>query len=259
MFFFFQVALLVLAAVAYAEPEADPQILVGSPYAYYAADPHATSGQQVKYSNGAVVPEDTLSVQVAKGQHFAAKAAAYPYGFGYYGAHLIGKREAEADPQYLYYGAGAPLAYTGLVAHPDGAVTPQETYAVQKATAEHFAAKGYKGPVYYGAAHFIGKREAEPEADAQYLYAGYPYVYANPHTSVGLTTYANGAVAPTKTLAVQQAEAQHFAAKAATYPYAGLHYIGKREAEAKPQFYGGYFNPYSTYGYGYSSTYGYLG
>jgi len=235
MFFFFQVALLVLAAVAYAEPEADPQILVGSPYAYYAADPHATSGQQVKYSNGAVVPEDTLSVQVAKGQHFAAKAAAYPYGFGYYGAHLIGKREAEADPQYLYSGAG-PLAYTGLVAHPDGAVTPQETYAVQKATAE-----------------------PEPEADAQYLYAGYPYVYANPHTSVGLTTYANGAVAPTKTLAVQQAEAQHFAAKAATYPYAGLHYIGKREAEAKPQFYGGYVYPYSTYGYGYPSTYGYLG
>jgi len=144
----------------------------------------------------------------------------------------------------------------GLTAYANGAVVPTDTLSVQAAKAQHFAAKaavapyGIYGAGYLGAAHYIGKREAE--ADAQYLYAGYPYAYAGPHTSLGLTAYANGAVAPTKTLAVQAAEAQHFAAKAAAYPYgyAGLHYIGKREAEAEPEaqylYAGAYGYPYAT-------------
>jgi len=264
------VALLVLAAVAVAEPEADAQF-------YYAADPlaaHATAGL-VTYANGAVTPVDTLSVQAAKAQHFAAKAAITPYGFGYpyaygaYGAHLIGKREAEpeADAQfyggYPYYDAGHTSL--GLTAYSNGAVTPTKTFAVQAAEAQHFAAKaaatpyGFGYPYAYGAyaGHYIGKREAE--ADAQFI--GYPYV-ASPHTSIGLTAYPDGAVTPTKTLAVQQAEAQHFATKAAYAPYAyagyyGAHLIGKREAEAKPQFYGAY--GYPGYGYAGYSGYGYAG
>ena len=207
MFFFpQQVALLVLAAVAVAEPEADAQFYYGNPYF---ANAHTSLGLTA-YANGAVVPTDTLSVQAAKAQHFAAKAAVAPFGYGYYGAG------------------------------------------------------------YLGGAHYIGKREAEAEADAQYLYAGaYPYAYANPHTSIGLTAYANGAVAPTKTLAVQQAEAQHFAAKAAAFPYgyAGLygaaHYIGKREAEAEPEaqylYNGVYGYPYATNyaNYGFVNNYAY--
>jgi hypothetical protein len=192
------VALLVLAAVALAEPEADAQFYGYGGYPYY--DAGHTSLGLTAYSNGAVTPTKTFAVQAAEAQHFAAKAAATPYGFGY--------------------------------------------------------------PYAYGA-HYIGKREAEPEADAQFI--GYPYL-ASPHTSLGLTVYPDGAVTPTKTLAVQQAEAAHFATKAAyapyaySYPgfagygYAGAHLIGKREAEAKPQFYGAYGYP----GYGYAS-YGYAG
>jgi hypothetical protein len=189
----------------------------------------------VTYANGAVTPVDTLSVQAAKAQHFAAKAVAAPY-YGYYGAHLIGKREAEAEakPYLGYY--GYPYATT-YGAYP-------------------YASYGYP----YTYTHLIGKREAEaePEADAQFLY-GTPYVYANPHTSLGLTSYFNGAVTPTKTLAVQAAEAQHFAAKAVTAPYYGYygaHLIGKREAEAeaKPYVYG-----YGAYGYPYATTYGTYG
>ena len=122
--------------------------MYGSPYVY--ADPHATAGLTT-YANGAVTPTKTLSVQLAEAAHLTAKALHYPYyGYPYtYGAHVIGKREAEAD------------------------------------------------------------------ADAQFYYA--PYYGA--HSSIGLTAYANGAVTPTKTLAVQAAEAAHFAAKAAHYPY----------------------------------------
>ena len=237
---FQQQVLLALAAVAVAEPDA--QYLYGYPYGYAGAA-HATAGL-VTYANGAVTPVDTLSVQAAKAQHFAAKAVAAPYYGGYYGAHLIGKREAEADPQLLLGSTyGLPYASYGY----------------------NYGAYGYH---YTYGARFIGKREAEaePEADAQFLY-GNPYLYANPHTSVGLTAYYNGAVTPTKTLAVQAAEASHFAAKAVAAPYYGgyygAHLIGKREAEAKPQYYyGGY--PYATYGaaYGYPYTYGaysYLG
>jgi hypothetical protein len=273
------VALLVLAAVALAEPEADPQYLL------YAADPHATAGL-VTYANGAVTPVDTLSVQAAKAQHFAAKAAVTPY-FGYpyagaYRAHYIGKREAEPAADAQFFGYGYPGYYAnehtslGLTAYSNGAVTPTKTLSVQAAEAQHFAAKaavtpyGFGYPYAYGAyaGHLIGKREAEPEADAQFI--GYPY--AGPHTSIGLTAYPDGAVTPTKTLAVQQAEAAHFATKAAYAPYAygypgyyGAHLIGKRDAEAKPQFYGGYpyYGSYGYAGYGYSgypySGYSYYG
>jgi len=246
--------LLALAAVAAAKPDA--QFYYGYPY----ASPHATAGL-VTYANGAVTPVDTLSVQAAKAQHFAAKAAVYPYGL--YGAHVIGKREAEAeaDPALLY-GAAYPYAtgygYTGYAGY-----------------------AGYPGYTYgypYAYSHVIGKREAEAEpkaeADAQFYYAPY---YANPHASLGLTAYTNGAVTPTKTLAVQQAEAAHFAAKAAYYPYGvyGAHLIGKREAEAKadPALLYGAAYPYATglgytaytgypaaYGYGYPyAAYSYLG
>ena len=223
------------------------------------------------YANGALVPTDTLSVQAAKAQHFAAKAAVAPFGYGYYGAHLLGKREAEAAPeadaQYFYgnpYFAN-PHTSIGLTAYANGALTPTPTLAVQQATAAHFAAKAAIAPYGYGyyGAHLLGKREAEaaPEADAQYFY-GNPYL--NPHTSIGLTAYANGAVTPTETLAVQQATAAHFAAKAnayaTSYPYgygvygAG-HYIGKREAEAEPEAEAQFLA--SPYGYGAYSAYRY--
>lgn len=224
------VALLVLAALAAAEPEADAQYYYGSPFY---ANPHASVGQMT-YANGAVVPADTLSVQVAKAQHLNAKAnayatAAYPYGYGLFGAqHYIGKREAEAEPkadaQYLatpYYGC------YGYGAVPSYGYPAYANYA-------------YANTAYPYAARVIGKREAEaePEADAQYLaspyYAGYGaagYPYAN---------YGYGY------------------ANTVAYPYGayGARVIGKRDAESKPQVFGAYGAyagyPYTTYGAGYS-------
>ena len=246
LFFKFQVALLVLAALAVAEPEADAQYLLGNPFY---ANPHATAGQ-VAYANGAVVPADTLSVQIAKAQHFNAKAnayatAAYPYGYGLYGAqHFIGKREAEAEPkadaQYLatpYYGG---LGYAGYGAVANYGYPAYANYA-------------YANAAYPYGARVIGKREAEaePEADAQYLASPY---YAG-YGAVGYPSYANYGYGYANTVA---------------YPYAGAygaHVIGKRDAESKPQVYGAYgaYNayPYATYGAaygGYAARYpGYAG
>merc|ERR1719385_417824 len=84
--------------------------------------------------------------------------------------------------------------------------------------------------------------EAKPEADAALLYAGaygaYPYTYG---------AYAYGAYPYTY----------------GAYPYAyGAHYIGKRDAEAKPEAdaallyagaYGAYPYAYGAYPYGYRS------
>merc|ERR1712055_281334 len=175
--------------------------------------------------------------------------------------HLYGKREAEAkaDPALVYTTGHtvvphvvAPAVYThgGLVAHPDGAVTPDYTPAQKVAAATHLAAKVHT-PVYSGIyspyIHY-GKREAEaqPAAEAEAGADSWGYGY-------GLPTVYGG------------------------YPYGGYHY-GKRDAEAKPDayFYGGYgypsggvYSPYVHYGkrdaeakpdawgYGFSGVYGY--
>merc|ERR1712165_110105 len=165
---------LVLALVAAfcAEPEADPQLLLHTPYIKPVVDAtHYTAGVQ-KFSNGAVVPEDTMSVKLAKAQHFQAKAVEYmkkpymvapvvykapiapvaplahhtyaPYTYPY-AAHHIFKREAEAEPeadsQVLYntpYTAGV-LPYTaGVLPY-----TAAQTYIKPAVT--------YKAPVVYKA------------------------------------------------------------------------------------------------------------
>merc|ERR1712061_33498 len=77
----------------------------------------------------------------------------------------------------------APAVYThsGLVAHPNGAVTPDYTPAQKVAAATHLAAKVHT-PFYSGIyspyIHY-GKREAEPAAEADPWGYGYglPYAY----------------------------------------------------------------------------------
>jgi len=64
-----------LAAAAQAAPEADPQVLLAQPLVY--GNAHTQIHSEVKHANGAVVPDDTLSVKVAKAQHLTAKANAY--------------------------------------------------------------------------------------------------------------------------------------------------------------------------------------
>merc|ERR1712012_96819 len=161
-------------------------------------------------------------------------------------AYLYGKREAEAEPAAeaeadpaLLYTNGvhhvapvvtapvvAPAVYTqgGLVAHPNGAVTPDYTPAQKVAAATHLAAKGIH-PVFHTGAYLYGKRDAEAKPDAWSVY-GYPGVY----------TGAYG------------------------YPYGGVYHYGKRDAEAESDAWGvyGYPSVYTgAYGYPYGGVYHY--
>merc|ERR1712002_845143 len=138
---------------------------------------------------------------------------------------------AEADPALVYTtghtvvpNVVAPAVYThgGLVAHPDGAVTPDYTPAQKVAAATHLAAKVHT-PVYSGIytpyTHY-GKREAEPEAQPEAKSDAWGYglgsVYGYPHV---------------------------YGSVYGEYPY---HY-GKRNAEAKSD----------AWGYGLGGVYGY--
>merc|ERR1712168_598657 len=159
-------------------------------------------------------------------------------------SYLYGKREAEAEPAAeaeadpLLYTTGvhhvapvvtapvvAPAVYTqgGLVAHPDGAVTPDYTPAQKVAAATHLAAKGIH-PVFHTGAYLYGKRDAEAKPDAWGVY-GYPGVYSGAYG----------------------------------FPYGGIHHVyGKRDAEAKSDAWGVYGYP-SVYtgAYGYPGVYHY--
>jgi len=86
----------------------------------------------------------------------------------------IWKREAEAEAEpwlgYAPYAYAAPAtgaAVAGLVAHPDGSVTPPVTPAVAAAAADHLATKGLAWPLAG-----LWKREAEAEAEP---WLGYGY------------------------------------------------------------------------------------
>merc|ERR1739847_170537 len=98
-----------------------------------------------------------------------------------------------------------------------------------------------------GMVHHLGKREAEaePEADADALL---PYAYnagVLPYTAGVLPyahhtyaqTYVKPTVAYTKPLVTYKAPLTTYAGL--TYPgytgYAGIHHLGKREAEAEPE------------------------
>merc|ERR1711872_131688 len=82
------------------------------------------------------------------------------------------KREAEAEAKpwlgYAPYAYAAPATgspVAGLVAHPDGSVTPPVTPAVAAAAADHLAAKGLGWPLAG-----LWKREAEAEPWLGYGY-----------------------------------------------------------------------------------------
>merc|ERR1712112_444554 len=128
------------------EAEAEPWYGLGYGYGVLATKPVITSvGALTTYSNGAVTPTNTPAVAAATAQHLATK-------FGY-GGHLLGKREAEAEPYYgLGYGYGVltpkPVITSvgALTTYSNGAVTPTNTPAVAAATAQHLATKfGYGG------------------------------------------------------------------------------------------------------------------
>merc|ERR1712018_927198 len=201
------VALFALVAVAAAEPQ--------WAYANYGYAP-VMDATHMKTASG-----DTVSVAAHKAQHHQLKAAEYAkkgYAFGYvkpavasyaapvasyaapaatYAAHMpytyagvhhLGKREAEADSQYVYNagvyangynGYALPKAYNGV--YNTAIASPVVSYD-----------GAYTNGLYntYGAGvHAIGKREAEGEADSQWVYnAG---VYANGYNGYAIPKVYN--------------------------------------------------------------------
>merc|ERR1712025_1273778 len=123
---------------------------------------------------GEVTPAEVSSEVTA---HALPLAVGYHgLGLGYAG-HYIGKREAEADPAILAGATKVLTPPTPLIHNP-----PVLPVARVAAPAVVPAAYGYGLPYGYG--HYIGKRSADAEADAQVLaYAGLPYTglpYAAP-------------------------------------------------------------------------------
>merc|ERR1712142_1211549 len=249
------VAVLAGIAAASAAPKADAGLLL--------VDPHASTGETVEYPNGAVVPDETNSVKLAKAAHLTVKAHTLPlYGYGVPHHGYYGKREAEAEPYYGLYGhhgaAVVPtvgLAKTGLiVSKPSGAITPDYTDA-QKEAGLGEGTHDITVPVVTGAHVVLGKREAE--ADPLYgLYGHGLYghgLYAHPVVGVAdsglIASPSSGAVTPDYTHAQKEAAANHFAAKGYGLGLYGHGYVyGKHSAEADA-YYGYYGYPAYTAGY----------
>merc|ERR1712213_195501 len=81
---------------------------------------------------------------------------------------------------------------TGLVAHPNGAVTPDLTPAQKVATLNHYAAKGVVPLVHYGKRSAEAEADADAEADAYYGYTGYTGVYRPAFYGYGSRVYGYG-------------------------------------------------------------------
>merc|ERR1712165_609830 len=204
---------LALVAAVCAEPEADPQLLLHTPYVKPVVPvvdaTHYTAGVQ-KFSNGAVVPEDTMSVKLAKAQHFQAKAVEY-----------MKKPYMVAPVVYK-----APIAPVAPLAH--------HTYAPY---------------TYPYAAHHIFKPEAEPEADSQVLY-NTPYTAGVLPYTAGVLPYtaAQAYIKPAVTYkapVVYKAPLTTSYMAPYTYPYAGVQRIFKREAESEADSQVLYNTPYT--------------
>merc|ERR1719461_1759814 len=116
--------------------EADPQFLYNSYSSYYPST----------YAYGGVHYPMTYGI------HNYGYSHAYPYTYGY--AHHYGKRDAEAEPQYVYSsGVHYPM-----------------TYGLHNYGYTHY-------PYTYGY-HTLGKREAEAEPQYYGSYYSRPYGYS---------------------------------------------------------------------------------
>jgi len=218
----------------------------------------------VAHANGALVPDYTPAQKAAAASHLATKANEYALKYPFYHTapyHYLGKREAtseaEADPEAYW----TPAVYTasGLVAHANGALVPDYTPAQKAAAAAHLTTKANEyalkypyGAYAYGAYpyafggypyHYLGKREAEAEAEAD------PEAYWTPavYTPSGLVAHANGALVPDYTPAQKAAAAAHLTTKASEY---ALKYpFGAYAYGSYPYAYGAYPYAYGAYPY----------
>jgi len=280
------VAVMALAGAS-ASPVADPALVyAGIPAVGGVVAPvvgTVDTGLKFHPSSGAVTPDFTAEQKEAAPEltanqkdikHLAYTGAVVhqPTVFHTAGYHLVGKREAEAeaDPALLYTGVAgvhhvapvvaapavvAPAVYTkdGLVAHADGAVTPDYTPAQKVAAATHFAAKGIH-PVFHSGL-YLGKREAEAKSDAWGYGYGLPYAYGGAYASPYYGHYLGKRDAEAKSDAWGYYGLPYGGVYSPYTTYGGYHYLGKRDAEAKSDAwgyyglpYGGVYSPYTTYG-----------
>jgi len=256
------VALFALVAVAAAEPQ------------WYGWAP-AMDAAHMKTASG-----DTVSVAAKKAEHLQMKASEYAikgYGLGlvkpaivaatpavaspvvyngawnglyntYSGAHLIGKREAEADSQWI---ANAGVWANGY----NGYALPKAINTVASPVVYNSMYNGLYNGLYntYSGAHLIGKREAE--ADSQWITnAG---VWANGYNGYALPKAINTVASP-----VVYNNMYNGLYNGLYNTYSGAHLIGKREAEADSQWINNGIIPYAGYtGYtgltGYTTPYAY--
>merc|ERR1712154_384299 len=210
------IAVLALAAVAFAEPEADPKAdpwltygyagyglpyagVYGGyrtygayPYGYYGkrsaeaeAEPEAEADPALLYGSYGYAGYPYAGVYGAGYRTYGA----YPYSYAYYGKRSAeAEPEAEADPAVLYSTAhvAAPLttAYTHAVAAP---VT--YTHAVAAPAVTYTPA--VPGGVYNGFPYYTyGKRSADAEADPALLYTAGVAPLAYTHHAVAAPAVA---------------------------------------------------------------------
>jgi len=224
---------LALAACAFAEPEADPAVLLGN--GVYAPSLYNAG----LYSN-VVRPYVSTVNRVVSTPLVSSYRYASPLVSALSPVHAIGKREAEAEPEadaqvFSTYAAGVPvstyaagLPVSTYAAHHVAA--PLTTYNVAAPMYNSFVRSPVSALTTYRTpyVHAIGKREAEaePEADAQFIStyaAGLPLTntYAAPistyttaaHVATPVSTYAAHVAAPVSTYTT----AAHVAAPISTY------------------------------------------
>merc|ERR1712157_557470 len=198
------IAVLALAAVAFAEPEADPK-----------ADPWLTYGYGAYPYAGVYGGYRTYG--------------AYPYSYGYYGKRSAeAEPEAEADPAVLYstssvvaplttaytHAVAAPLTYTHAVAAP--AVTYTAAVPTVATTAVKAVVPQVASTVYSHAYPYVyGKRSADAEADPALLYTAgvaplaYTHHVAAPAVAAYTVPVATVAKAPAHGVAATYAGLVH--------------------------------------------------
>jgi len=232
MKFFLLVSLAIAAVVAEpeAKPEADAQYY--NTYGYNTYSPYVSTYGAYPYSS---------------------YASSYVSPYTNFGYNRLYKREAESKPELVYTDgtfhtnvANLQKGVNNQYVKPYGAVyNTVPTVAYQQPATVYAAAPvaaAYQPAAYAAApaAYRLYKREAEAEAkpEAQFYYGntlGYSYGSPLSYTSA----YS----------------AYPYASAYSTYPYSSYgHFLGKREADAEPQYYSyGAYTPYAGAYSGYSS------
>merc|ERR1711872_413431 len=132
-----------------------------------------------------------------------------------FAAAAVAEPEANADPRYPIYGAGAYSPYTTYGTY------PYSTYSAYPYTT--YGAYPYNT---YSTRHFIAKREADAEADPALVYNTFPYTYSTVAPvapvvkTVPVSTYktvASPAVSVVKTVASPVSTYHRVATPVTTY------------------------------------------